>query len=103
MSILKLQQQNVAAPTAFTEYSLAIPPGIKEVTLNLRLADVLYIYAATTNGSNPGSSSNLPTVYSTLAAGASRTFHILGAQTIYFQVGTSQSTQTLEIDYYGDN
>lgn len=103
MSIFKLQQQNVAAPSAYTEYSVVIPPQIKEVTLQLRVTDTLYWYAAPSGSSSPGSAANLPAVYNTLPAGASRTFHVLGAQTIYFQVATSQGGQVLEVDYYGDN
>jgi hypothetical protein len=103
MSILQLQQQNVAAPSAFTEYSVVIA-RINEVTLQLRANDTLYWYMAPSGSPSPGTSANLPAVYNTIATGASRTIRgQLGGQTIYFQVATSQAGQVLEVDYYGDN
>lgn len=103
MSVLQLQQQNVPALAAFTEYSVAIPPGIKQVTLQLHLPDTAYLYTAPSGSTSPGSSANLPAVYNTLPSGASRTFPGIGAQTIYFQVATTQAGHALEVDYYGDN
>ena len=103
MSILQLQQQNVAAPAAFTEYSVVIPPQVKEVTVQLRLTDTLYWYGTASGSASPGTSANLPATYGTLQPGSSRTFRVLGAQIIYFQVATSQAGQVLEVDYYGDN
>jgi hypothetical protein len=103
MSVLQLQQQNIAAPAAFTEYSVVIPPGIKQVTLQLHVNDTLYWYTSPSGSASPGSAANLPAVYNTLPPGGSRTFPGIGAQTIYFQVATSQAGQALEVDYYGDN
>ena len=101
MAILQLQQQNVSAAAAYTEYSVAIPPAVNEVTLALRgNVAALFWYMASHNPS-PGSAANLPTVYGTIPAGASRTIRgKLGGQTIYFQTDTA--AQTLEVDYYGD-
>jgi hypothetical protein len=106
MSLLQLQQQNVAATTAFTEVTCKVPPRVNEVTVSLRKNDTLYWYVATTNGTTPGSISNLPqspNTYGTIPPGSSRTIRgLLGAQTVYFQVATSQVAQVIEVDYYGD-
>lgn len=101
MAISQLQQQNIAAASAFTEYSVKIPPKAKQVTLNVRSgSQPVYWYTA----SSPNSTNNLaglPTVYGTVPAGASRTiFGVLGGQSIYFQ--TPGTTQVLEVDYYAD-
>lgn len=103
MGLLQLQQQNISAPTAYTEYSVAIPPRVNEVTLSLRINDTLYWYMTSTpNGTN--NTAGLPATYGTIPAGASRTIRgMLGGQTIYFQVATSQGSQVLEVDYYADN
>lgn len=107
MGILQIQQQNIAAASAYTEYSFKVPPRVNELTIQLRLNDTLFWYMTPTTGANPGASSNLPqspAPYNTLPTGASRTVRgLLGGQTIYFQVQTSQAGQVLEIDYYGDN
>jgi hypothetical protein len=36
MGVLQLQQQNVAAAAAYTEYSFNVPPGAMQLTLVLR-------------------------------------------------------------------
>ena len=66
MSVLLLQQQNIAAASGFTEYSVAIPPRTMNVTLQLRLGDTLYWYTAPSGSAAPGSAANLPAVYNTL-------------------------------------
>jgi hypothetical protein len=104
MAFLQLQQQNVAAASAFAEVSAAIPPRVNEVTVQLRAADTLYWYMAPSGSVSPGSAANLPALYNTIAPGASRTIRgQLGGQTIYFQVATAQAGQVIEVDYYGDN
>ena len=102
MSILKLQQQNVAAAAAYTEYSFTIPPRIVELTLSLRAGNQpIFWYTSASGSASPGTAANLPSVYGTIPAGASRTIRgVLGSQTIYFQ--TPGTNQTLEVDYYGD-
>ena len=102
MALLKLQQQNVAAAAAYTEYSLTIPPRINELTLMLRAtgANIFWYMAASGSGS-PGTAANLPAVYNTIPIGNSRTVRgLLGAQTIFFQ--TDGTAQVLEADYYAD-
>lgn len=104
MSILKLQQQNVAAATLYTEYSVVIPPRVNEVTISLRKNDQLFWYMSASGSAAPGTAGNLPAVYNSIPTGASRTIRgMLGQQTIYFQVATSQAGQILEVDYYADN
>jgi hypothetical protein len=102
MSMSQLQQQNIPAASAYTEYSVVIPPKAKQITFNVRSgSQPLFWYMAPSGSSNPGSSSNLPAVYNTIPAGASRTiFGTFGGQTIYFQ--TPGSSQVLEVDYYED-
>ena len=103
VSILQLLQQNIAAAAAWTEYSVAIPPRVNEVTLNIRSGiQPMYWYTTANPSPAPGSSANLPAVYGTIPAGASRTIRgLLGGQTIYFQ--TPGTSQVLEVDYYADN
>jgi hypothetical protein len=102
MSISQLKQQNIPAAAAYTEYSVVIPPKAKQPTFNVRSgSQPLFWYMAPSGSSNPGSSANLPSVYNTIPAGASRTiFGVLGGQTIFFQ--TPGSNQVLEFDYYAD-
>lgn len=100
MAISRLQQQNVSAAAAYTEYSLAVPTAANGLTLALRSSATLFWYM-TSNNPSPGTSANLPAVYGTIPPGASRTIDAkLGGQTIYFQVNTA--AQVLEVDYYGD-
>jgi hypothetical protein len=111
MSISKLQQQNIAMASAYTEYTLVVPPGINELTFALRgTVGKLFWHMTTTNGSSPGSSSNLPqspNPYCTVqpqasAVPAPKTIRgKLGGQTIYLQTDTA--TQVLEVSYYSDN
>src|SRR5206468_3475533 len=113
MGVSQLQQQNVAAPVAYTEYSVKIPPGAMKPTFILRPGGStgsaapanLFWYMVTTNGSTPGSSSNLPqspNTFNTFPVQSNRTIDgKLGGQTIFFQV--DQANQLLEVDYYGDN
>src|SRR5262249_33948926 len=104
MAILQIQQQNVSAPSAFTEYSFALPPRVSGLTIQLRASDTLYVYTAPSGSSSPGSASNLPATYITIPVGARKTWPtMLGGQAVYFQVATSQVGQALEVDYYGDN
>lgn len=103
MSILKIQQQNVAAAAAYTEYTLVVPGArVNELTFALRDKTAkLFWYMATTDGNTPGSSSNLPSVYETVIAGEKRNIRgAVGAQTIYFQ--SDKATQVLEASYYAD-
>ena len=107
MGILQLQQKNISAPAIYTEYNVVVPYGATEVTLQLRPANAganIFWYMTPTNGSTPGSTSNLPqspNTYNTIPAGSSRTIRgKLGGQTIYFQV--DQTNQLLECDYYSD-
>ena len=107
MSILQLQQQNIAAASAYTEYSFKVPPRVNELTVQLRPGATpanLFWYMVTTNGSTPGASSNLPqspNTYNTIPLQNNRTIRgLLGGQTIYFQA--DQGSQILEVDYYGD-
>src|SRR5882672_1440516 len=101
MGISQLQQTNVSAPAAYTEYSVAVPPGAIEVTLQLRPSAgpaKLFWYMASNNLS-PGSEANLPATYGTVPAGSSRS--ILGkpgGQIIYFQ--TDGTDQVLEMDFH---
>jgi hypothetical protein len=103
MSINQLLQSNVAAASAYTEYSIAIPPGAIEITLQVRPSGTpatLFWYMATNNPA-PGSAANLPATYGTIPAGSSRTIlGKLGGQTLYFQV--DQGSQVLEMDYHAD-
>lgn len=112
MGIQQLQQQNVAAEAAYTEYSVKIPPGIMKPTFVLRPGGStgsaapanLFWYMTTTNGSTPGSASNLPqspNTYNTIPLQNNRTIEgKLGGQIVYFQV--DQANQILEVDYFGD-
>jgi hypothetical protein len=102
MGISQLQQQNVPATAAYTEYSVVIPPQVKQPTFSLRSGNQpVYWYMAPSGSPSPGSSANLPAVYNTIPAGASRTiFGVLGGQTVYFQ--TPGTNQVLEVDYYAD-
>jgi hypothetical protein len=105
MGYSQLQQQNVSAAAAYTEYSIVVPAMSKQVTLSLRPSATpanIFWYTAPSGSSSPGSSANLPALYGTIPIGSNRTiFGVLGGQTIYFQV--DQSGQTLEADYYADN
>lgn len=104
MGISQIVQSNVSAPAAYTEYSLTVPPGAIEITLQLRPSGTpanLFWYMAPSGSSSPGSSSNLPATYGTVPAGSSRSIlGKLGGQVIYFQV--DQSNQVLEFDYHAD-
>ncbi len=109
MGVLQLQQKNISAPAIYTEYSFTVPPSSIELTISLRPSGTpanIFWYMTPTNGSTPGSSSNLPqspNTYNTIPASISgRTIRgRLGGQTVYFQV--DQTNQTIEVDYYGDN
>ena len=108
MGISQLQQQNVSAAAAYTEYQIAIPPQAKQITIAVRPSSTpanFFWYMTTTNGIVPGNASNLPqspNTYNTIPIGGSRTiFGVLGGQTIYFQV--DQSNQIVEVDFYADN
>jgi len=103
MGILQLQQQNIAAAAAYTEYSFNVPPSATELTLSLRSGNTpLFWYMAASGSASPGTAANLPTTYNTIPAAASRTIRgRLGGQTIYFQ--TPGTNQVLEVDYYADN
>lgn len=101
MSMSQLQQQNISAPAAFTEYSVEIPTQSKQPTLSLRSGNqpIFWYMASSPNASN--SLGGLPAVYNTIPAGSSRTiFGALGGQIIYFQ--TPGTVQVLEVDYYND-
>ena len=101
MSLLQLQQQNVTAAAAYTEYTFAIPPRVNEVTLNLRSGtQPIFWYTAPSGSASPGTSGNLPATYGTIPAGASRTIRgMLGGQTVYFQTpGTNQVLKSLYAD-----
>ena len=113
MGVSQLQQKNIAAPVAYTEYQIPVPPGAIALTLNLRPggstgsaapANVFW-YMTTTNGSTPGSATNLPqspNTYNTIPVVSSRTINSkLGGQVIYFQV--DQADQIMEVDYFSDN
>jgi hypothetical protein len=105
MAILKLQQQNIALTTQYTEYSVVIPPRVNQVTLQLRAQSAnLFWYTLPTNGSVPGTSANLPqspNAYGTIPSGSSKTIPgLIGGQTVYVQADTA--SQVLEVDYYGD-
>src|SRR5471030_2026282 len=112
MAVSQLQQQNVAAAAAYTEYSFKIPPGAMKPTIVLRPGGStgsatpanLFWYMTPTNGSTPGSSSNLPqspNTFNTIPLQNNRTINgKLGGQTIYFQV--DQASQLLEVDYFSD-
>ena len=105
MAVNQLLQINTSAPAAYTEYTLAVPPGAMEVTLQLRPSanpTNLFWYMAASGSASPGSAGNLPATYATIPPGASRTIvGKLGGQTIFFQV--DQSNQVLEFDYHADN
>jgi hypothetical protein len=106
MGLQQLQQKNVSAAAIYTEYSVVIPPSVMNLTIALRPSGTpanIFWYMATTNGSNPGSASNLPTTYNTIPASSGGITKLgkFGGQTIYFQV--DQTNQTIEVDYYGDN
>lgn len=101
MSISQLQQQNVAAAAAYTEYSVKIPTQSKQVTFNVRSGSqpVFWYTASSPNATN--NVAGLPAVYNTIPAGASRTiFGVFGGQSVFFQ--TSGTNQVLEVDYYAD-
>ena len=104
MGVLQLQQQNVSAPAIYTEYSIAIPPGVNQPTLSLRPSGTpanIFWYMAPSGSLSPGAAGNLPSVYGTIPPNSSRTISgKFGGQIIYFQV--DQSNQVLEVDYYGD-
>lgn len=104
MAISQLQQVNVSAASTYTEYSIVVPPGAMNVTLQLRPSATpskIYWYMASNNPSH-GTEANLPATYGTIPAGASRTISgKLGGQTIYFQVDGAD--QVLEMDYHADN
>lgn len=108
MAILKLQQQNIAAAAAYTEYSVAIPPRATELTLALRpggssgAATPANLFWYTASHPNAGNiAADLPSVYNTIPLQSSRTIRgLVGGQTIYFQ--TDQADQLLEVDYYAD-
>jgi hypothetical protein len=107
--ISQLQQQNVTAAAAFTEYSVRIPPGAINPTIVLRPggssgsatpANVFWYTASHPNGSN--NLAGLPTVFNTIPLQNNRTISgKLGGQTIYFQV--DQVNQVIEVDYFSDN
>lgn len=100
--VSQLQQQNVAAAAAYTQYSVTIPPQAKQVTLSLRSGNQPVYWYMTSSPNATNNLAGLPTVYGTIPAAASRTiFGVLGGQIIYFQ--TPGTNQTLEIDYYADN
>lgn len=109
MGVLQLQQQNVAAVAAYTEYSFKIPPGANAITVVLRqggstgsasAANVFWYMASSPNGTN--NAAGLPATFNTIPLQSNRTFgNKLGGQTVYFQV--DQANQVLEVDYYGDN
>jgi hypothetical protein len=101
MGVSTLQQKNIAAAAAYTEYSFIIPARAKMVTLNVRSGNqpVFWYMASSPNATN--NAAGLPAVYNTIPAGASRTIDgMLDSQTIYFQ--TPGTTQLLEVDYYAD-
>jgi len=104
MGVLQLQQQNVSAPSSYTEYTLAIPPGVNAPTIAIRPSGTpanIFWYMAPSGSGSPGSAGNLPAVYGTIPPNSSRTISgKVGGQIIYFQV--DQATQVLEVDYYGD-
>jgi hypothetical protein len=107
---IKLEQQNIPAASAYTEYSIVIPAQKFQLTLVLRPGGStgsatpanLFWYMTTTNGSTPGSSSNLPqspNTYNTIPLQNNRTINGgIQATTIYFQV--DQPNQILEVDYF---
>lgn len=109
MGILQLQQQNIAAAAAYTEYSLKVPPSVSGLTLVLRPggstgnaspANLFWYMASSPNGTN--NAAGLPATYNTIPLQMNRTIaDRLGGQTIYFQV--DQANQILEVDYFGDN
>ena len=96
MSILKLQQQNVAAATAYTEYTLVVPGArVNELTFALRDKTAkLFWYTSPAPSSDPGMADNLPTVYETVVAAERRNIRgQVGAQTIYFQSDKADSAR----------
>jgi hypothetical protein len=109
MGVSQLQQQNIPAAAAYTEYSVKIPPGIMKPTFVLRPggstgsatpANLFWYMASSPNGSN--NAAGLPAIYNTIPLQMNRTIEgKLGGQTIYFQV--DQANQVLEVDYFGDN
>jgi hypothetical protein len=101
MSMSQLQQQNVPAAAAYTEYSVKIPPQSKQPTFNLRSGNQPIFWYMTSSPNATNNLAGLPTVYNTIPAGASRTiFGVLGGQIAYFQ--TPGTNQVLEVDYYAD-
>src|SRR6202049_5201883 len=75
MAVNQLLQINTSAPAAYTEYTLAVPPGAMEVTLQLRPSanpTNLFWYMAASGSASPGSAGNLPATYATIPPGASR-------------------------------
>jgi hypothetical protein len=105
MAVLQILQQNVAAASAYTEYSINIPPGVFDLTIALRPSGTpanIFWYTAPSGSASPGSAANLPAVYNTVPPNGSRWIPgRRGGQILYFQV--DQPTQVLEADYYGDN
>lgn len=102
MAMSQLNQLNVPAAAAYTEYSAAIPPQAKQVTVNLRSGSqpVFWYTASSPNATN--NVAGLPSTYNTIPAGASRTiFGVLGGQKFYFQ--TPGTNQVLEVDWYADS
>ena len=105
MSILKLLQQNVAAASAYTEYSIVIPAGpggkINEFTVALRDIGAKIFWYTTSTPNATKNAAGLPYTYNTIGVGGSRTIRgQLGSQTVYFQC--DKDTQVLEADYYAD-
>ncbi len=75
---------------------MVIPPGVKQIMLQLHGNDTLYWYTAPSGSSSSGSAARH------LPPGGSRTFPGIGAETIYFQVATARAGHALEFGYYGD-
>jgi hypothetical protein len=108
MGVLQLQQQNVAAAAAYTEYSFKVPPNAMQFTMILRPggstgsaspANVFWYLASSPNGTN--NSAGLPTVFNAVPLQNSPTHNSrLGRQTVYFQV--DQPNQIVELDYNSD-
>lgn len=109
MGILQLQQQNIPAAAAYTEYSITLPPSVNTPTIVLRPggstgsaipANVFWYMTSSPNGTN--NAAGLPAIFNTIPLQMNRTVPgRLGGQKIYFQV--DQANQILEVDYFGDN
>lgn len=109
MAVSQLQQQNVPAAVAYTEYSVKIPPGAMKPTIVLRPggstgsatpANLFWYMTSSPNGTN--NAAGLPATFNTIPLQGNRTMDgKLGGQTIYFQV--DQANQILELDYFSDN